>query len=91
LNDSPYDPAVYTVGTKLDKEILTTLKDFVEPTLMKKTLPIFLYDMFSSWIQIGMALINSLVCNKKNLKLKWQQDERLDRAMEQIEKDLDVI
>jgi hypothetical protein len=50
LNDSPYDPSVYRVGTVLDNEILTTLKDYVEPTLMKKTLPIFLYDMFSNQI-----------------------------------------
>lgn len=58
---------------------------------MKKTHKMFLLDIFESGIALLKVIINAIVCNRKSLKVKWEQEANLSRAVEQIEKDLDVV
>ena len=89
LNDAPYDPSVYAIGVTLDKDILSSLKDFVEPTNMEPTFFMYVYDMFEDGVEIVIKFIQGLICRRK--RLKWGKDEHIDRSVKQIEKDLDIV
>ena len=56
-NDAPYDPSVYDIGVTLDKNILSNLKDFVEPTNMAPTSGMYIYDMFEDLFEVMMKII----------------------------------
>lgn len=81
MNDAPYDPSVYDIGVTLDKNILSSLKDFVEPTNMEPTVGMYIYDMFENQIEVFIKFIQGITCGRK-LKLKWGKHKHIDRAVE---------
>jgi len=72
LNDAAYDPAVYQKGVIIDNKIIETLKPYVEPTTMKKTCKMYILDIFEASIAFVKVIINSIVCHRKNLRVKWE-------------------
>jgi len=67
------------------------LKKYTEPAKLDKTRKMFLIEMFESPIGIINGILSKIRCTKKPYQQKWERSDMIERALNQIEKDLDVV
>ena len=71
--------------------MIENLQEYCQPAKVEKTKKMFVIEMCEFPIGIINGILSRFRCKGRPYKNKWERDEIIERAMDQIEKDLDVI
>jgi hypothetical protein len=71
--------------------MVNKLKDYSEASKVEKTRKMFFIEMCEFPIRIINGILSKFTFKGQSYKNKWERDDMIERAMNQIEKDMDVV